>query len=52
MPLIVNKKGWEVGAEYVPFKNIHTYASYFDGKDLANSDIKTKTLFGRVSFFF
>ena len=47
-----NKKGWEVGAEYVPFKNIHTYASYFDGKDLANSDIKTKTLFGRVSFFF
>ena len=49
---IVNKKGWEVGAEYVPFKNIHTYASYFDGKDLANSDIKTKTLFGRVSFFF
>ena len=49
---IKNKKGWEVGAEYVPFKNIHTYASYFDGKDLANSDIKTKTLFGRVSFFF
>ena len=47
-----NKKGWEVGAEYVPFKNIHTYASYFDGQDLANSDVKTKTLFGRVSFFF
>jgi hypothetical protein len=49
---ITNKKGWEIGAEYVPLKNIHTYAYYFDGKDLANSDVKTKTIFGRVSFFF
>ena len=49
---ITNKKGWEIGAEYVPLKNIHTYAYYFDGKDLANTDRKTKTIFGRVSFFF
>ncbi len=48
---MTNTKGWEVGAEYVPFKNVHTYASYFDGKDLAtNKD--ANMLFGRVSFFF
>ena len=48
---MTNTKGWELGAEYVPFKNVQTYAYYFDGKDLeSNND--AKMLFGRVSFFF
>ncbi|WP_432648290.1 S-layer homology domain-containing protein [Mitsuokella sp.] len=48
---MTNKKGWEVGADYVPFKNIHTYVSYFDGKDLQYRT-DAKMLFGRLSFFF
>ena len=46
-----NTKGWEVGADYVPFKNVYTAIEYFDGKDLA-TDRDANTLFGRVSFFF
>jgi hypothetical protein len=48
---MTNKKGWELGADYVPFKNIHTYVSYFDGKDLQNRT-DAKMLFGRLSYFF
>ena len=47
----LNEKGWEVGASYVPFKNVYTALEYFDGKNLA-TDRDAKTLFGRVSFFF
>ena len=47
----VNTKGWEVGASYVPFKNVYTALEYFDGKDLA-TDRDANTLFGRVSYFF
>ncbi|MFV0637153.1 porin [Mitsuokella sp. WILCCON 0060] len=47
----LNEKGWEVGADYVPFQNVYTAVEYFDGKDLA-TDRDAKTLFGRVSFFF
>ena len=47
----LNEKGWEVGADYVPFTNVYTAVEYFDGKDLA-TDRDAKTLFGRVSFFF
>ena len=47
----LNEKGWEVGADYVPFQNVYTAVEYFDGKDLA-TDRDGKTLFGRVSFFF
>ena len=46
-----NVRGWELGVKYIPLKNVLLSAAYFDGKDLANHD-KTKTLFGRVSFFF
>ena len=48
---MANTKGWEVGAEYVPFKNVQTYLYYFDGKDLETNNDANK-LFGRVSFFF
>ena len=44
-------KGWEIGADYTPFKNVYTAVSYFDGKHLAN-DQDDQVLFGRVSFFF
>ena len=47
----LNEKGWEVGASYVPFKNVYTALEYFDGKDLA-TDRDANTLFGRVSYFF
>ena len=46
-----NTKGWEVGASYIPFKNVYTAVEYFDGKDLA-TDRDANTLFGRVSYFF
>jgi len=45
-------KGWEVGANYTPFKNIVGTLRYGDGKELENTDIKYKKLFGRVEFFF
>ena len=47
-----NKKGWEVGTEYVPFKNVHAYLYYFDGEKLEGNNVDTHSLFGRVSFFF
>ena len=46
-----NVRGWELGVDYIPLKNVLMSAAYFDGKDLADHS-KTKTLFGRVSFFF
>ena len=49
---ISNKKGWEVGTEYVPFKNVHAYLYYFDGEKLDSQNNDTHSLFGRVSFFF
>ena len=49
---IWNKKGWEVGTEYVPFKNVHAYLYYFDGEKLDGNNVDTHSLFGRVSFFF
>ena len=49
---ISNKKGWEVGTEYVPFKNVHAYLYYFDGEKLDGNNVDTHSLFGRVSFFF
>ena len=49
---ISNKKGWELGTEYVPFKNVHAYLYYFDGEKLEGNNVDTHSLFGRVSFFF
>jgi len=48
-------KGWELGFDYIPFKNVQTSVTYFHGKDVTrvlDNDDKAKVLFGRVSFFF
>ena len=45
-------RGWEIGADYTPFKNVYTAVSYFNGDKLGNTDKDAKVLFGRVSFFF
>jgi hypothetical protein len=45
-------KGWEIGANYTPFKNIVTTVRYGDTKNLFDNDLKLKKLFGRVEFFF
>jgi len=47
-----DEKGWEIGANYTPFKNIVGTLRYGDTKELDNTDVKTKHLFGRVEFFF
>ena len=46
-----NQKGWEVGAQYMVFKNTMASVKYFDGKDLSNDKDASK-FFGRVQFFF
>ena len=46
-----HRKGWEVGAQYVPFKNIMADAIYFHGKKL-DTDLKSKTIYGRVRWYF
>ncbi len=49
--LAYNQKGWEVGAQYMVFKNTMASVKYFDGKDLDNDKDASK-FFGRVQFFF
>ena len=49
--LLQGQKGWEVGANYAPFKNIVTTLRYGNGKDIS-TDKKVENLFGRVEFFF
>ena len=44
-------KGWEVGANWAPFKNIVTSVKYYDGKSI-DDDRDTNTLWGRVEVFF
>lgn len=46
-----NKKGIDFGLSWSPFKNTLTELSYFHGKTLDTKET-SKTLFGRVSFFF
>lgn len=46
-----NKKGVDVYASWTPLKNTYTQINYFWGKTLDTKE-KTKTLFGRVSWFF
>ena len=46
-----NKKGVNFGVTWSPLKNTYTELSYFHGKTLDTKET-TKTLFGRVSFFF
>ena len=45
-------KGWEVGANYTPFKNVVGTLRYGDTKNLYNNDWKDKIFFGRVEVFF
>ncbi len=46
-----HRKGWELGVQYVPFHHIMADAVYFQGKTL-DTDLDTKTLYGRVRFYF
>ena len=48
---VVGAKGWEVGADYTPFKNVVASAKYFNGKGI-ESDRDAQTLWGRVDFLF
>lgn len=45
-------KGWEIGANYTPFKNVVGTLRYGDAKEISNKKLKEKILFGRVQFFF
>ena len=45
-------KGWEVGANYTPFKNVVGTLRYGDTKNLYDNDLKDKIFFGRVEVFF
>ena len=49
--ILQGQKGWEVGANYAPFKNIVATLRYGNGKDLA-TDNDIENLFGRVEVFF
>ena len=46
-----HRKGWELGVQYVPVTNILADAVYFQGKTL-NTDLNSKTLYGRVRWYF
>ena len=49
--LLAGQKGWELGANYVPFKNVLATLRYGNGKDIS-TDTKVENLFGRVEFLF
>lgn len=48
----LGNKGWTIGFDYVPAENVNFQAFYFDGKDVDNSDLKTKYTRAQVEFFF
>ena len=48
----LNNKGWALGFDYVPAENVNFQAFYFDGKDVDNSDKKTKFVRAEVELFF
>lgn len=47
-----NNKGWTIGFDYVPAENINFQAFYFDGKDVDDSNQKTKFVRAQVELFF
>ena len=49
--ILAGQKGWEVGANYAPFKNIVATLRYGNGKDLL-TDNSIENLFGRIEVFF
>ena len=46
-----HRKGFEVGLQYAPVQNILADVLYFHGKKL-DTDLDSKTLYGRVRFYF
>ena len=49
--ILAGQKGWEVGTNYAPFKNVVATLRYGNGKDLL-TDNKVENLFGRIEMFF
>nr|WP_304084300.1 S-layer homology domain-containing protein [Mitsuokella multacida] len=49
--ILQGQKGWEVGANYAPFKNVVATLRYGNGKETWTND-KIENLFGRVELFF
>ena len=49
--LLAGQKGWEIGTNYTPFKNVIATLRYGNGKDIS-TDKKIENLFGRVEFLF
>ena len=49
--ILAGQKGWEVGANYAPFKNVVATLRYGNGKETWTND-KIENLFGRVELFF
>ena len=49
--ILAGQKGWEIGANYAPFKNIVATLRYGNGKDI-RTDNSVENLFGRVEVFF
>ena len=47
----VGAKGWEIGADYTPFKNVVATAKYFNGEGI-ESGRDADTLWGRLDFKF
>ena len=49
--ILAGQKGWEIGANYAPFKNVVATLRYGNGKQLLTDD-KIENLFGRIEMFF
>ena len=49
--ILAGQKGWEVGTNYAPFKNVVATLRYGHGKNIA-TDHDIENLFGRVEVFF
>ena len=49
--ILAGQKGWEVGANYAPFKNVVGTLRYGHGKNLGD-DHDIENLFGRIEVFF
>ncbi|WP_455577508.1 S-layer homology domain-containing protein [Anaerosinus sp.] len=48
----VGTKGWRIGFDYVPTENAKFTAFYYDGKDVDDSDYKTKFTRAQIEFYF
>ena len=48
----LDMKGWVIGANYTPMKNVMATVKYGDGKLVYNPNIKEKQLFARIECFF